>query len=42
MLNINTLLFVGIAVFSIALAAPVALPLIENLLDSMKFMPDRY
>jgi hypothetical protein len=42
MTNVNTLLFVGIAIFSIALVAPVALPLLENLLDSMKFMPRGY
>lgn len=42
MLNINTLLFVGIAVFAVVSIAPVAVPLLENLVDSMKFMPRRY
>lgn len=42
MLNVNTLLFVGIAVLSIMLAAPVVVPLFENLLNSMSLMPRRY
>lgn len=42
MLNMNTFVFVGIAVFAVFAVAPVALPLLGNLLDSMQFMPDRY
>lgn len=42
MLNLNTLLFVSVAVFSIAMIVPMAMPLLENLMNSMQFMPRRY
>ena len=42
MSNFNTLLLVGLAGFAILSVAPVAIPLIENLMDSMKLMPRRY
>ncbi len=42
MSNFNTMLLVGFAVFAILSVAPVAVPLIENLMDSMKFVPRRY
>jgi len=42
MFNVNTLLFVGIAALAVLSVAPVAVPLIETLLDSMKLVPRRY
>jgi len=42
MSNFNTLLLVGFAAFAILSIAPVALPLVENLMASMDFVPRRY
>ncbi len=42
MLNINTMLFVGFAVFAVISIAPVAVPLLESIMNSMNFAPRRY
>lgn len=42
MSSFNTFLLVGFAAFAILSVAPVALPLIDNFVNSMEFMPRRY